>query len=382
MSDERAPVKFNVPYVTGHELAYLAEVIDSRQFAGNGPFTKRAQGLLQERYGIPHVLLTHSCTGALELAALVLGTGPGDEVIVPSYTFTATASAFLRTGADIVFCEVDPSTMNMDVMDVARRITPKTKAIVPVHYGGIGADMEGLSKLTEGTSIELVEDAAQGLEAKIGDEWLGTIAPLATMSFHETKNVHAGLSGALYINDPELFDRAEDMWERGTNRTKMLRGVVDKYTWVEPGSSFYPSELQAAFLFAQLEHIDKNVGERRPLYKAYDERLRPAAGRLPFAVPDIPPDRSVNAHSYFIIAESFDVAEKIRVNLAVQQIGVYIGYVPLHSSPMGKRLGYRASDLPITEDLGRRVLRLPLHNSMTTDDVEYVTNAIEKALRR
>ncbi|MCH7670520.1 MAG: aminotransferase class I/II-fold pyridoxal phosphate-dependent enzyme, partial [Acidobacteria bacterium] len=257
-------------------------------FAGNGPYTKACQRLLENRYGVPSVLLTHSCTGALELAALVSGVGPGDEVIVPSYTFATTASAFLRTGANIVFCEIDPATMNIDVDDVESRLTPRTRAIVPVHYGGIGADMEGLERLTEGTDITIVEDAAQGLDAKIGEEWLGTIAPMGTISFHETKNLHAGLCGALFLNDGSLFDRAEDMWERGTNRTKMLRGVVDKYTWIESGSSFCPSELQAAFLLAQLEHIDENRAERQPLYETYDRRLRPLAEKMPFATPDVP----------------------------------------------------------------------------------------------
>lgn len=369
-----------MPYVTGTEIQYLNEVIESARFAGNGPFTRRSQRLLEERYQIPHVLLTHSCTGALELAALLLDLEPGDEVIVPSYTFAATASAFLRAGAKIVFCEVEPSTMNIDPDDVAHRITPRTRAIVPVHYGGIGADMAALSRLTDGTDIMLIEDAAQGLDAKIDDQWLGTIAPLGTISFHETKNVHAGLSGALFINDPTLFDRAEDMWERGTNRTKMLRGVVDKYTWVETGSSFYPSELQAAFLLAQLEHIDQNVAERQPLYAAYDAALRPLAARVPMAVPEVPAGRHLNAHSYFIIPDDFETTERIRLGLTERGVGAYIGYVPLHSSPMGLRLGFAAADLPITEEFGKRVLRLPLHNSMTVADVEYVATAIEEIL--
>lgn len=380
MTSEDQSILFNVPYVTGAELEYIRDVIDTRAFAGNGPYTKACQRLLEERYSVPHVLLTHSCTGALELAALIADVGPGDEVIVPSYTFAATASAFLRTGADIVFCEVDPSTMNIDIDDVQRRVTPRTRVIVPVHYGGIGADMDGLHCLIEGTDITLVEDAAQGLGARIGHRWLGTIAPMGTISFHETKNLHAGLSGALFLNDPSLFGRAEEMWERGTNRAKMLRGVVDKYTWVEPGSSFYPSELQAAFLLAQLEHIDENHAERQPLYEAYDRRLRPSADGLPFSVPEIPPDRTLNAHSFFVIADTFDDAERIREGLLGRGVFAYIGYVPLHSSPMGRRLGYTADDLPVTEDTARRVLRLPLHNSMTVDDVEFVAEAIEEIL--
>ncbi len=357
-------------------MAYLAEVVASRQFAGNGPFTKRIHRLLEDRYDIPHVLLTHSCTGALELAALLLGLGPGDEVIVPSYTFCSTASAFLRTGAKIVFCEIDPATMNLDIEDVARRITPATKAIAPVHYGGIGADMDGLISLVAGSPITLVEDAAQGVEAAIGGQWLGTIGALGAVSFHETKNLHSGLGGALYINDPEMFDKAEDIWERGTNRTKMFKGVVDKYGWVELGSSFYPSELQAAFLLSQLESIDQNSAQRRLIYEAYDHFLRPLAGDETFALPVVQPDRRINFHSYFIIASTSDGADALREDLKGQDVHAYIGYVPLHSSVMGMRLGYVADDLPITEAYAPRVLRLPFHNDMTATDVEIVCKAI------
>ncbi len=373
---------FHVPYVTGNEMAYLAEVVASRQFAGNGPFTKRIHRLLEDRYDIPHVLLTHSCTGALELAALLLGLGPGDEVIVPSYTFCSTASAFLRTGAKIVFCEIDPATMNLDIEDVTRRVTPATKVIAPVHYGGIGADMDGLMSLVSGSPITLVEDAAQGVEAAIGDQWLGTIGALGAVSFHETKNLHSGLGGALYINDSELFDKAEDIWERGTNRTKMFKGVVDKYGWVELGSSFYPSELQAAFLLSQLESIDQNSEERRLIYATYDHFLRPLAGDATFALPVVEPDRSINFHSYFIIASSGDGADALREDLKSQDIHAYIGYVPLHSSPMGMRLGYVAEDLPVTEAYAHRVLRLPFHNDMTVADVEVVCHAIAEHFER
>lgn len=370
--------KFNIPYVTGTEMAYLAEVVESRQFAGNGPFTKRVHQLLESRYSIPHVLLTHSCTAALELSALLLDLGPSDEVIVPSYTFCSTASSFLRTGAQIVFCEIDPTTMNIDVQDVQSRITDKTKAIVPVHYGGIGADMDGLKALTSGTEIVLVEDAAQGVEAKLGNDWLGTIAPLGTVSFHETKNLHSGLGGALYINDPALFDRAEDIWERGTNRTKMFKGVVDKYSWVELGSSFYPSELQAAFLLSQLETIDQNRAERQALYETYDQHLRRLSDPSTFSLPVVAADRQVNFHSYYLIARTAGVADGLREFLAAREIYVYIGYVPLHSSPMGLRLGYVAEDLPMTETYASRVLRLPFHNEMSIDDVDVICAAISE----
>jgi dTDP-4-amino-4,6-dideoxygalactose transaminase len=377
---EARQIHFNEPYVTGSEIGYIEQVIESRVFAGNGPFTKSCERLLEARYAVPNVLLTHSCTGALELAAMITGVGPGDEVIIPSYTFPATASAFLRTGASLVFCEVDAASMTIDVADVERRMTDRTRVIVPVHYGGIAADMDGLAHIAHGRDVRIVEDAAQGLDARIGERWLGTIGEMATFSFHETKNLHAGLSGALFLNDERQFERAEDMWERGTNRTKMLRGVVDKYTWVEPGSSFYPSELQAAFLLAQLEHMDVNMDERRELFDAYDTALRSFAVNLPFAVPSYPTDRHLNAHSYFIVGETFDVTEKMRTGLLERGVSAYIGFIPLHSSPMGKRLGYQPEDLPITEGAAPRVLRLPLHNSMSLSDVEYVVASLVAAL--
>ncbi|MCA9603229.1 MAG: aminotransferase class V-fold PLP-dependent enzyme, partial [Myxococcales bacterium] len=245
-------IRFNVPYLGGNELKYLAQVIEGKHFAGNGPFTEKVQAFLEERYGIARVLLTHSCTGALEMVPLLLDLGPGDEVILPSYTFSSTASGFVRAGCRVVFADVDPETMMLDPGDVERRITKKTKLIMPVHYAGIAADMQGIAEVAARHGIPVVEDAAQGLDASLDGRPLGTFGPLGTMSFHETKNIHAGLAGALYINDPALADRAVYIWERGTNRQEVLRGVVDKYSWVEVGGSFYPSELQAAFLLAQL----------------------------------------------------------------------------------------------------------------------------------
>jgi dTDP-4-amino-4,6-dideoxygalactose transaminase len=373
--------RFNIPYVAGQEMRYLAEVVESRHFAGNGPFTKRVHRLLEERYQIPHVLLTHSCTGALELAALALDLGPGDEVIVPSYTFCSTATAFLRTGATIVFCEVDPRTMNLDVEDALARVTEQTRVVAPVHYGGISAEMDPLLAAARQRGFAVVEDAAQGLEAKLGDRWLGTMGDMGAVSFHETKNIHSGLGGALYLNRTDLFDRTENMWERGTNRTKMFRGLVDKYSWVEPGSSFYPSELQAAFLLAQLESVDRNLSERRGIYERYREWLAPRAEAGDFDLPIIPEDRTINFHSFFIVTHSMVEADSLRTYLVERDIHAYIGYVPLHSSPMGKRLGYAPQDLPVTEEYAFRVLRLPFHNEMTLEDVDTVCQAIIRHYR-
>lgn len=369
-------IRFHEPYLGGDELKYLAEVLDRKQFAGNGHFTERCQSLLEQRYGVPRILLTHSCTAALEMSALLLDLTPEDEVILPSYTFSTTASSFLRTGARLVFCEVDPETMMMDPGDVAGRITSRTKAIVPVHYAGIASDMPAILDLARSHGIEVVEDAAQALESALDGRPLGTLGRFGCISFHETKNLHAGLAGALYINDARDAERATFIWERGTNRQNQLKGLVDKYTWVELGSSFYPSELQAAFLLAQLETIDRNRAERKKVHEAYVEGLTPLAEEGRFRLPRIDPGRTLNYHAYFIAFNSAEDCDRVRLALKDNGIYAYIGYVPLHSSPMGQKLGYRPEDLPVTEDMASRVLRLPFHNNLATQDVQAVCAAI------
>jgi dTDP-4-amino-4,6-dideoxygalactose transaminase len=364
-------IKFNRPYLTGREQAYIADVFRNEFFAGNGPFTKRVHALLEQRYAVPHVLLTHSCTAALEMAALLHDCGPGDEVIVPSYTFTSTASAFLRTGAKIVFCEVGPGTMTVDIEDVLRRVTPRTKVVVPIHYGGISADIDSLREALP-ARVAIVEDAAQGLNAKYRGRWVGTLAPLAAISFHETKNLHCGLGGALFVNDASFFERAEDIWERGTDRSKLFRGLVDKYSWVELGSSFYPSELQAAFLLAQLEAIEDNARERRVIYDAYVERFATIEARGWLSLPRPTWELEHNAHAYFIVCRNWTECDGLRMHLSKNGAEAYIGYVPLHASRVGARLGYRPEDLPVTLEYAGRVLRLPLHNRMSVADVDTV----------
>ena len=359
-------------------MDYLAEVMRTRQFAGNGPFTQKAQALIQEKFRIPKVLLTHSCTAALEMSALLLDIGPGDEVIMPSYTFCSTASAFARTGARIVFCDIDPSTMMVDVDDMASRITPRTKALVPIHYGGLACDLDRVVLLAKERGITLVEDAAQGFDAFWNDRPLGTFGRLGCISFHETKNLHAGLCGALYINDEdaEFQDRAIRVWERGTNRQAVLRGLVDKYTWTDLGSSFYPTELQAAFLLAQLEAMAANKSERHGLRQRYDAGLLPLAQQGLFHMPPIPQGLDTNYHACFLVFHSEADCERVRLALKDQGIAAYIGYVPLHTSPMGLALGNKPGDLPKTEAHAARVLRLPFHNEMTPADVDRVTGQI------
>jgi len=296
-TDRQQPIRFTKPFVTGNERQNIDAVFANGHFSGNGPFTKQVQTLLQDYFSIPHVLLTHSCTAALEITALLLDIKPGDQILLPSFNFVSAASACLRAGAELVFCEIDPETMNIDVDDVALRITPRSRAIIPVHYGGIGANMSALTQLADEHNLIIIEDAAQGLGAKMNGSWLGGIAPLATVSFHETKNIHCGLGGALFINDPDFFERAEDIWERGTNRGKMFKGLVDKYSWVEPGSSFYPSELQAAFLLAQLQAFAQNRRERKVVYDFYQQELQILAKNGLFNLPVLTAGTEINYHS-------------------------------------------------------------------------------------
>ena len=387
MSDQsNAPpshrIPFHVPNATGNELQYLQEVLASRNLAGNGPFTKRVHEWLEKRYGVKRVLLTHSCTGALEMTALLLNLEDGDEVIVPSYTFCSTASAFARTRARIVFCEVDPQSLMIDPADVERRLTARTRAIVPVHYAGLACDIDRITALARQVNAVVIEDAAQGLDADAGGRPLGTIGEFGCLSFHETKNLHAGLCGALFINsnDVDLHERAIQVWERGTNRQAQLRGTVDKYTWTEIGSSFYPTELQAAFLLSQLEGMAEDRAARAPIHQVYLEGLRPLAERGLLGIPPYRPGDRINFHAFFTIFRTAEECNRVRLALVASGVSAYIGYVPLHSSPVGRRLGWSPEDLPVTEDVAQRVLRLPFHNQLTTNDAERVVELIAREL--
>jgi dTDP-4-amino-4,6-dideoxygalactose transaminase len=373
-------VPFNKPYVTGSELEYIQEAIANAHLAGNGRFTRRCTDHLRDELGCAAVLLTHSCTAALEMSALLAEVGPGDEVILPSFTFTTTATAFVMRGATPVFVDILPETLNIDPELAARAVTERTRAIVAVHYAGVGCEMDALREITEQHGLMLIEDAAQG----VGSTWegrpLGAIGALGTFSFHETKNVMSGEGGALLINDPALIERAEILQEKGTNRRAFHRGQVDKYSWVDLGSSFLPSELTAAFLWAQLEEADSITQRRLRIWKRYHEALAPLerAGRL--RRPIVPAHVRHNAHMYYVLLGDGEARDAALKTLDAIGINAVFHYVPLHSSPAGRRFGRADGPLPVTDQISARLLRLPLWVEMTDDDIDYVVGGLRRAV--
>ena len=370
---------FTKPFLSGNEIEYIKDVISSGFFGGNGPFSKRCEKFIEQEFEIPKVLLTDSCTSALEITALLMNLSPSDEIILPSYTFPSTGSAFLRAGAKLIFAEMDPTTLMIDAEDVKNKITPNTKAIVAVHYAGSSANLETLQKLANEYNLKLVEDSAQGFGSFNKDNLpLGSIGDFGCISFHETKNIHCGLGGALYINsqDEELISKAVQIWERGTNRQDQLKGLVDKYTWTALGSSFYPTELQSAFLLSQLEVYKSNIDQRAEIYTAYINALAEVESSHKLKVLKHESLRH-NHHALIIIVESEEICDNLISYLQAYDISPFIGYVPLHSSPMGQSLGYSASDLPITHEVSKKVIRLPFHNQLSLDDVTFIVTKIK-----
>jgi dTDP-4-amino-4,6-dideoxygalactose transaminase len=369
-------VPFNKPFVTGSELAYVQEAIENAHLAGNGPFTWRCADHLREELGCAAVLLTHSCTGALEMSALLAEVGPGDEVILPSFTFTTTATAFVMRGATPVFVDIVPDTLNIDPGLVAAAITERTRAIVAVHYAGVGCEMDALRQIAERHGLMLIEDAAQGLGSSWEGKPLGTIGALGTFSFHETKNVMSGEGGALLINDPALIERAEILQEKGTNRRAFYRGQVDKYSWVDLGSSFLPSELTAAFLWAQLEDAASITQRRLRIWDRYHEALEPLEQARRLRRPIVPAQTRHNAHMYYVLLGDGAARDGALEALDALGINALFHYVPLHSSPAGRRFGRTNGPLPVTDEISGRLLRLPLWVEMTDDDIDYVVDGL------
>jgi dTDP-4-amino-4,6-dideoxygalactose transaminase len=369
-------IRFSQPYTTGQEIAYIQQAMAAGRLAGNNTFTKKCQHLLEETLHVPRVLLTPSCTHALEMAALLLDIAPGDEVILPSFTFVSTANAFVLRGATPVFVDIRPDTLNMDERLLPDLITPRTKAIIPVHYAGVGCEMDMIVPLAYDHGIKIVEDNAHGLFGTYHGQHLGTFGALSTLSFHDTKNFTCGEGGALLINDPAYIERAEIVREKGTDRSRFFRGEVDKYTWVDVGSSFLLGEIPAAFLLAQLEARDVIQTQRRHIWEFYHEHLSTWAADHGVQLPTIPPDVEQAYHMFYLLMPDLDQRQAFIAHLKAQGISAVFHYIPLHLSAMGAKFGGKAGDCPVTEDLSERLVRLPFHNNLTGTDLEYIIETI------
>lgn len=367
-------IPFNKPFIIGHELDYIAKAVSQGHLSGDGNYTKLSNRWFEENLGCKKALLTHSCTAALEMAGILCNIQPGDEVILPSYTFVSTANAFVLRGAVPVFVDIRPDTLNIDETLIEAAITPRTRAIVPVHYAGVACEMDTIMDIAERHQLFVVEDAAQALLSTYKGRALGTIGHFGCLSFHETKNIISGEGGALLVNDARFVERAEIIREKGTNRTQFFRGEVDKYTWVDIGSSFLPSELVSAFLYAQLEHASEITSKRCLICTTYTSQLRPIQQVGKLRLPSL--DGDSNGHMYYIILDSLDTRMKLITHLKTQNIFPVFHYVPLHSSPAGRKFGRTGSTMAVTDNLSERLLRLPLHYEMSDDDVVRVSNAI------
>ncbi|KAA6187862.1 dTDP-4-amino-4,6-dideoxygalactose transaminase [Thiohalocapsa marina] len=370
-------IPFNKPHLGGKELWNIAQAHARGQMAGDGSFTKRCQAWLEGRTGSQKALLTHSCTAALEMAAILADLRPGEEVIMPSYTFVSTANAFALRGAVPVFVDIRPDTLNLDERKIEAAITPRTRVIAPVHYAGVGCDMDAIMAIAERHGLLVIEDAAQGIMASYRGRPLGAIGHLGAFSFHETKNIISGEGGALLINDPALAERAEIIREKGTNRSQFFRGQVDKYTWVDIGSSYLPGEIIAAFLHAQMEEADAITARRLALWQRYHAAFEPLelAGRV--RRPVIPDGCDHNAHMYYLLLRDLDDRTAFIQAMKAEDIHCVFHYVPLHSAPQGQRIGRAADDLALTTDLADRLVRLPLWLGLE----EHQERVIEASLR-
>jgi dTDP-4-amino-4,6-dideoxygalactose transaminase len=371
-------IPFNRPYLTGREFAYIQEAVEAAQLAGHGQFTRRCHEWLSGRFGSARALLTHSCTAALEMAAHLAEIQPGDEVIMPSYTFVSTANAFVLRGAVPVFVDVRAETLNIDERLIEAAITPRTKAIVPVHYAGVACAMDEILAIADRHGLLVIEDAAQAFGATWRGRPLGSLGHLGTFSFHETKNVISGEGGALLVNDPRFADRAEILWEKGTDRARFQRREVSRYTWVDVGSSYLPGEITAAFLYAQLEAADAITSTRHGLWRMYDERCEaclPGVQR-----PTIPSGCGHNGHMYYLLLQpGIDRDEVLRQTNAAGVNAVF-HYVPLHSAPAGVRHGRIGSVMDVTDDCSARLIRLPLWIGMSAVTIETVVGALGDVL--
>ncbi len=368
---------FNVPTWLGPEQDAIAAAIAGRKFSGDGPWTHRCHTLLQSSLGVSKALLTTSCTHALEMAAILLDIQPGDEIIVPSFTFVTSINAFVLRGGRPVFVDIRPDTLNIDETLIEAAITPATKAIVVVHYAGVACEMDTIMQVAARYGIPVVEDNAHGLFGKYRGRWLGTFGALATQSFHETKNFQCGEGGALLINDPRYAERAEIVREKGTNRSRFFRGQVDKYSWVDIGSSYLPSDLLAAGLSVQLEARETIQNARRALWERYDQELASWAADNDVTTPTVPDGCEQAYHMYYLLLPSLEARTALVEHLKALGILAVFHYLPLHLSEMGARFGGRAGDCPVTESVSDRLLRLPFYTNMTDDEQRQVLDAVK-----
>jgi dTDP-4-amino-4,6-dideoxygalactose transaminase len=374
MTTQKIP--FNRAAADGHELEYIADAIRQGRIAGDGPYTKQCNQLLESVLSVPRVMLTTNCTHALEMSALLLGLQPEDEVILPSFTFVSTANAYILRGAKLIFGDCRPDTLNLDERLLPDLITDRTKLIVPMHYAGVGCEMDGIMKLAGDHDISVVEDNAHGLFGRYKGQYLGTFGTFGTQSFHETKNFTCGEGGALVINDPDYVQQAEIVREKGTNRSRFFRGEIDKYTWVEMGSSYLPSDILAAFLYAQLERREEIQAYRRDIWEYYHQHLGGWAEANDVQLQYVPPDREQSYHMYYFLMPTAEIRSDVLTYLKANGVHAVFHYLPLHLSGCGRRMGWKPGDCPVTEDVSERLVRLPFHNQLSRADQDRVIEVL------
>lgn len=370
-------VDFNRPVVVGKEFEYMRQAVENGHISGDGPFTKKCHAFFEQELGVQKALLTTSCTHALEMSAILLDIQPGDEVVIPDFTFVSTVNAFVLRGAKPVFLDIRPDTLNLDESKLEAAITPRTKAIVPVHYAGVGCEMDSIMDSATRHNIAVVEDNAHGLFGKYKGKYLGTFGSMASQSFHETKNFTSGEGGALLINDPVLVERAEIIREKGTNRSRFFRGQVDKYTWVDIGSSYLPSDILAAFLFAQLEQREQIQLHRKQVWEMYQAGLKDWANTHDVQLPCIPDYCEQSYHMFYLLLPTLELRQNLIAYLRERGVYSVFHYLPLHLSDMGQSFGGKIGDCPVTERVSDQLIRLPFHNSLTGNEQEQVIDLIQ-----
>lgn len=376
-------INFNIPPYTGKEQKYIKEAIkDNKKLSGDGPFTKKCNSWIEDKFSTKKALLTTSCTHSLEMSAILINIKPGEEVIMPSYTFVSTASAFVLRGAKIVFVDIRPDTMNIDENLIEKAITKKTKAIVPVHYAGVSCEMDKIMKIAKKYNLFVIEDAAQGVMSTYKNKSLGSIGDIGCFSFHETKNYTMGEGGAILINNKDFIERTEIIREKGTNRSKFFRGQVDKYTWVDMGSSFLPNELTAAFLYAQLEKAEEITNSRLKIWNQYHINLKTLEEKSILKCPHVPNNCTHNAHMYYVLLS--DKENFIEFIKAMKEVDICCvsHYVPLHSSPAGTKFGRTNGNLDNTNEICKKLVRLPLWTGIETVAIDDITKEFSKVASR